>query len=327
MAWTEKGKHDRTWRARWRDPRSNSTTSRGGFRHRADALTYAKRMEREAREAIEAERAEGTAAAIPLSELIRAWREAKAGNRDAGPTAYRVSKACEAAGWGTVRDITPESAARWMENGSKRTGACLRAILNWGRVHRAQPVAPLVLDVLRPGKVSRREPGPVLSRDRVLEVIASAYADDENWGLAVECLARFGWRPMDVATMEPREVSPTGFVSKHTKHGGHIRTALPQDIHDAMAPWMDRPRIFHDWRRAEWTAWETTKNVGLPAAFRARFGFGVYELKRFAITKLLQRLSAADVVLITGHRDTKSLEAYRQDDEAYTRDLMAKTAI
>lgn len=281
------------------------------------------------------------------------------------PARYRTSFAATwgakamAQGWKKPQDVTAAGIDDWLRNSkaarTKATqdgktkppahGAALRyllALLRWGsKAPRCVPVKPEVL-TYSPARLVRpikRERPALLTSDQVAQVRTLASAHGERASAVIRYLLTYAARPITAIRLRRKhlDMDRLELSINEAKSSGSWRHPITKEEAlwwNGLASWTDDPEapLFPHWR--EDRAWrENGSAVELQLWYRANIGRkidagpldGIYNLKRYAITGMLQRgLDPATVALFSGHKTLSQVLTYNTTNATTARAALAR---
>lgn len=264
------------------------------------------------------------ASQIPMTEILERWEVAKvADDNDPLHTAKaksRLKTLVTSRNWHATASITPLEVSNYRKaGGSPRACALLAAVLRWATDTLDQYTNPKTLLALKPGRPGRR-PSPVLMlAQRVAEVEATAAAESESAAALVHCLSTYGWRPITAARHKVRDFDEAGAsITCAVKGGDVVRHLLLPETIGRLARLVagrgpDEP-LFIDPRTGK--AWALDGARSISEWAETHLKIKVYDLKRYAITTMLNRgIPAHDVASFTGHRTISQVLKYSRTNE------------
>lgn len=323
------------WLIRWREPSGSKLESSELYAKESDATRELGRLQAR----LDAAKQINASSLIGLERLIGLWAQSRLelGNDPHWTERHRslLVTMVTAMEWGTVRDITPAEVERWRQRRPKgkgpkgnpkllvggrdpRRGALLRGCLRWVMETHRQPVDPFTLIALRPPRLRRRPKAELMTLEEVTETQQRADAIGPDAGALVHCLSRYGWRPATAARLTVGDVAK-GQITTSVKGGDIVRHPIAADTIQRLAKLMkgrpaDAPLFRHPQTREPFTLDGAS---GIPQWYRTYMRGKIYDLKRWAITTMLDRgIAAADVKLFTGHRTVAQVLLYLRTNEA-----------
>lgn len=281
-----------------------------------------------------------------IAELLEQWRKVRLAE-DHGMPSYiheveeRLTKLAQARRWVKISDITVPSLDAWKtETGGRgvaRSLSYLLGVLRWGRQRYGIPIDERVLAMRRPRQARRVLADDLLTDDQIAELQDRAVEMGPDIVGLIHYLITYGPRPITACTRLVRHVSlAEGTMLVQAKRSGEWRHALlPESVklwaplitgRAAGEPLFLDPRTGKGWpvdsrhRAAVLGSWYE-RVLGVPL-FGRRLG-GIYNLKRYAITRMLkQGMDAATVAKFTGHLTLSQVLLYARGNEATTRDAL-----
>lgn len=294
---------------------------------------------REVESRIAARRPAHVGADLDMTEILERYRLRRT---SMGGRAIHVDKAhkrlaslCAENKWTNARSVTPASIERWkLAGGSPRAGAYLRAVLRWAMETLDQAVDSRALVALRPRPLRRRPKAGLATEVQLAEWQAKADACGDNPGALVHCLSTYGWRPITAADLKVGDFNATeGTVTTAVKGGDIVRhPLLPETIARLQTITAGRPAdapLFLDPRAKEPRGWEpdASKRDSIIDWCRTQLGLKSYDLKRWAISRMLSRgLAPQTVALFTGHRTISQVLTYARTNDEKARAALALMA-
>lgn len=270
---------------------------------------------------------------LDMMEVLRRWRIAKigSGNDELHTCAAeaRLRALCRSRNWLTTSAVTPVTISSYRTaGGSPRTCSFLAGVLRWAQDTLGQYVDPRALPALRAGKAGRR-PSPMLMADAaVVALERQALAFSQSAGDLIHCLSAYGWRPITAARLLVRDFDAVGgAITCRVKGGDEVRHLLLDDTTRrlrarAAAAWPEEP-LFTDPRSG--MAWELQS--GISRWCRDHLGAKVYDLKRYAISSMLDRgIPPQHIAAFTGHRTISQVLKYARSNEVRQRAALQKMA-
>lgn len=274
----------------------------------------------------------------------------------------RLTKLATAVGWITTGDITTAAVenVKTMRAGRvKYEMRLLRSVLSWARDALGQPVEHQVVKPRRARRGSampKELPGVLLSDGQVATLVERAGTHDGRPYAAGRALAHYlatyGARPITAARIQVGDVNLVAgeLTLRHLKHAAPIVHALTQHTRDLLAPLCvgrsstdplfttppPSPRKDEQafdplkaWPISQGRSlsmlmwWRRTVCKGVDGlTTQAR---GIYNLKRYAITKMRQAgIDLETIARFTGHGNVRSLLIYTRSDTARTHEVLAR---
>lgn len=266
-----------------------------------------------------------------LFNLVDLWRKEN-------PTPYRedaahrLSRLVNQRGWLAPERLTANDLATWVREdpGWRRPCQYLRTVLRWAAaVHRI----PVRSDVLswRPPRQSRKAKPPLLTDEQVQLILARAAELGPRSFAVIDYLSTYGARPITAVRLRV-----SGFDADHgelvlgenspeKKSGGWRHRLYVKHLDQWPTLWWEGdaaavpifPHYKEDraWRitrgRADELASFYANRISAPLAGKLGTLTGIYDLKRYAITRLFRAgVDPGTIALFTGHMDEKQLMTY-----------------
>lgn len=252
---------------------------------------------------------------LPWAEVVDRWAATRA------PGRYRLEavKYFKAKPWVDTMAVTVAHAAGLPANWQRG----LKSILRWAKRLLNQPVDPQVLDL--PVTKPRRRPETPLLEDGV---VAQVQIDADGWspgtGALVHLLITYGHRAESLVRLTIDAVDmKKGTLTIPVKSGDVIRhPLLPETVARIRALAKRKGPLFRNHLGVGWV-----DGAHFATWFNHTMGFGYYDLKRWAISRMLAAgLDAKTVASITGHRTVNLLlNTYMRTN--HTRQLAALEVI
>lgn len=290
------------------------------------ALAHAKRLE-----AAAAKHRPGTQLGIDV--VIQRWQDAKLSGpqpNDEWSTkqaARRARNLCATMEWDSTAAITPAEITRWRKERprSARLGAILRAILWWAKDHLEQQVADATLVALRPPRQLRKPEPPLMTPEQVEKLLAKARELSVSVHALLHALSIYGWRPITAAKMRVEHLVGD-MIDCQIKGGDTIRHPLLPETLELLQPLIAGRKPGDPLFRQPTTgkAWKTHGTASIPVWCQKRLGFQVYDLKRYAISHLVDNIPLKDAQSYTGHRTLAQLLRYARTNEKRQRNVLPK---
>ena len=317
------------WRVRWREGGRDAPMKVSPlYDTKAKAVEAAERIEAELAAAKTLHRGD----LLDLRTILVRWRQDRiaAGNDERWTTqsAAYCGRMAEAHNWKTVQDITPEAVSRWRAGGGRsRSGGEMRAVLRWAAEVLGQPVDPRTLIRLRPPKAKRSVLADLLTDEQVVQWQAQADAMGGSAGALVHCLSTYGWRPITAARLRAGHVDLAAGAIRLRVKASSGQDEIAHPLAPATVARL-RPLVEGKQASAPVFRWGDgggfSETDGIPTWFRRHFRHGVYDLKRFAISRMLSRgLPPQTVAMFTGHRTLSQVLLYARTNEQTARAALA----
>ena len=254
-----------------------------------------------------------------------------------------IKRLMKSPGWKNSIDITMPKLDAWVTKqkgkGVARPLAYLKVVLKYGRDCLNQPVRPEVLSFRRErGKTPK--PPELLSESEVASIIALAATKGAEFGQAIEHLATYGCRPIDLCRLQvgDLDVAAGTLTLRDTKNGETVTHPLmSKHIAPMAALAKDRKATAPLFRNPRGLAWTLSKGGSaneiatwyrrlvweiLPASRR-----GIYLLKDYAISHMdAAGVDDATKALFTGHRDLRSYGRYKATNHTAARKALDRIA-
>jgi integrase len=278
-------------------------------------------------------------AARTVIEVARAW-EAEAPSPHRSEAAFRICEAARRRGWGAIESLGAAELSTWQREASPRYGQYLRTLLRWAARQHRLPVRADALD-WRPGKYPRRPPIPLLTDAQAKAIRGCARRYGGGTAALIDYLLTYGARPITACQLRRRhlDASRGELIIEHAKHSGGWRHAVRDDHvaawlklgKDLDGPLFPHPQPGEDGKPRAWkvergSARELCNWYKSTIAKRLKLGAqaGIYNLKRYAITKLLRSgVDPATVALFTGHLDLEQVLTYAKSNADLQRQALA----
>lgn len=290
--------------------------------------------------------------------LLDAWVAEHPARYRANFSSTWIPKAT-AQGWKKPQDVTAATLDDWLRaskaartkatlDGTRKPpayGAALRyllALLRWGaKAPRCVPVKPEVLTyspsrLVRP---SKRERPALLTIEQVVEIRSLALGLGERSSAVIRYLLTYAARPITAVRLKRKHLDMDRLELSilEAKSSGSWRHPITKEEAEwwhGLADWTDDPEapLFPHWRdNRPWR--ENGSAVELQLWYRANIGKkvddgplnGIYNLKRYAITGMLQRgLDPATVALFSGHKTLSQVLTYNTTNAVTARAALSR---
>ena len=270
---------------------------------------------------------------LTLGEILVRWGKDKVGTgNDPLHTAAAVSRLrhlTAARNWSGTAAVTALSVSDYRrDGGSPRTCAFLASVLRWSRDVLDQYVDPKALLALRPGRAGRKPSPTLLTFEQVSALESLAQSQSASAGALVHCLSTYGWRPITAARLRVSDLDlADGTITCSVKGGDVVRhPLLPETI--ARLRWLvakssPTEPLFIDPRSGK--AWGLTSAGVIDQWSRNHLRTKVYDLKRYAISRMLSRgIPPQDIAAFTGHRTISQVLKYSRSNETQQRLTLEK---
>lgn len=317
MSYIEKVPNRKRWRLRWREG------GRGTKKHTSEWFGSIKEVEAfqllvDAR--VAAAKPLGKKLSVPLLECIERWkkrqedRNVPRSRRYIDETAETLRALLKANKWTVTTDV------KSMEHLGIGNYRLMRALLRFARDHCEQPLLSRAL--LPPDAPRRRPKKPLISPERVPELVAKATEWSYSNGVIAHIVAVYGHRPQSLVGLRPSAIeiknADRGWITLTVKSGDIIRHPLLPETVAALAHLIKdaKPKapLFINHLAEEWTTGQAYSSwfyhcVGGDVE-------GIYDLKRWAISWMhAGGMDVATIASITGHR-TETINRYLVSNEA-----------
>lgn len=217
-----------------------------------------------------------------------------------------------------------------LQGGDKRSCAYLLTVLRWAARWRHLPINADVLRYRLPAS-ARRAPAALLTDGQAASIQECAWAMGPRAGAIIDYLLTYGARPITACRLQVRHLDAAAceLVLPDEKHSGgwrHRITPEHLDLWASLPRWEPPkgtpadalpmfPHYLEDraWRLKNGSAGELASWFKNTIGKRLKLGptTGIYQLKRYAITRLLRLTSdPATVASFTGHRDLEQVMTY-----------------
>lgn len=274
--------------------------------------------------------------ALDLATILARWTASRlAQGRDphsVAKAARRVELAAEGR-WTALHDITPAAIDAWRTAAKRTAGAArvLHAVLTYAQDYCDQDIERRVLVALRPGQRKRKAPQPLLSAAQVEAAMVEARKQGPSAAALLHCLSTYGWRPITAARLTVASLDAAGGTICTANKGGHTnRHHLLAQTLAMLAPLVagrdDAAPMFIDERQDPPRAWKLYSAGSIPDWCEHVAGVMSYDVKRFAITHLLEVMSAKEAQAITGHLTLSQLLVYPRRSEESGKAAVEKLA-
>lgn len=340
MPWISGPKKRGPWRVMWREGgRTSPIRASQTYHSRVDAEAFRRDVD-----AMLAERRRLGGAALPstpIDDLLKRWKVSRlaAGRvREAyaDEAVGHVTAMAEEMEWTRLSDVTTDAVDRWR---SKRPGGrgtdkpiqCLKGWLNWCRRTLRLAVDDGVLLIEKRRTPATRK-AALLTEPQVAAILGTALrVGNASVATALEHIALYGCRPIDVCRLEVRDWNPTARTITyrqtknlddithpvHAAHGAKL-TALCADRGPEeplfLDPW-SRPWRITAGKAEGMSSWYAA-NIGQHVAGLTKEQRGIYCLKRFALTRMMAATGNRQAVAtVSGHRSLQVLDRYLTTNE------------
>lgn len=245
---------------------------------------------------------------LEWSEVVTRWAKSRAPGRYADEAKAYLLKLP----WQSVLDASPAAVADMPAIWQRITKACLR----WAERMLDQPTPRRVLAV--PNKRKRtRAVRPLMDDELVAKVRLQAQGFGPGDAALVHLLSTYGHRAESLVLLPCSAYDPVArLLSMEVKGGHRVCHPVLAETHDLLSALQEgrapgAPLFVNHLG----VAWETGQ--AFASWFWHAFGFGYYDLKRWAISRMLSAgLDAKTVASITGHRTvTLLLNTYARTNE------------
>lgn len=302
---------------------------------------------------------------VTLRKLVERWRDVKRAEKRVMPSYLLeveedLMGLATARSWVNYQDITIAELHKWKIEkngvGTARLLSYLLAVLRWGWREYGLPVDPMVIRHKTPQAPRKVVAELLLSNEQVNRLCDRAMGISPGVAALVHYLATYGPRPITACT---RLISDVDFTEKTLlvdgKRSGQWRHALHDDTMKLFAATAKgrgpNEPLFMDPRTAAinlrsrmpdvgtgsgWTITRKHEAVALAGWYARTLGKpvcgetlkGIYRLKDYAITGMLQRgVDAATIAKFTGHLTVAQVLVYARGNETTTRKALEKVCV
>lgn len=341
MAWVEK--HGDKWRVRWRDDRGKLCSSEGftNRRQAEAALIELERKQPKRRANRRKPTGPDTATRWAIEELIDRYVEERLALGKIVPATahgYRSNgkRLARRAGWLYTDDISAEGLARCLTGyGQQAIGRrYLLAVLRWAARRHGVTLRNDLLELLNPGQTD--ESSHALLTDAQYQEM-QAIADQHGQGPLVHCLATYGWRPATAAAivngdwdMTAKWVRLTHVKGRRSDRGHALLDDTVRIVGGVINNQTDR-QTFRSPKGFPWRLGASGSPEGMVKWYQATLqcvapaAGGIYALKRYAITRMLERGIPVHLIQsITQHRTASQVMRYARSSELSSRQAVAR---
>lgn len=320
-------------RARWREPGRRSPRSGPVFDTREEVETWLLTSD--------------LAGPARITDLIDRWCQAQQWSRHAKKAQTQLQALLEDTGWVHLPQISRRGLEAWNE---KRGGSRLRtpgkhaqhtityllALLRWATDLKLA-VIPGELLRLKPPRSGRQAAKRLYTDDEIAAIRSASWYYGARSAALIDYLLSYGGRPKMAAELAVADLDPSRpalRINKSKRSGGwwHPITETQADVwlglHEDPAPTdplfphykEDRPWRHEKDEMAFWYRNTIAKRIGLD-----REVCGIYNLKRWAITRMLSMLGdPALVAQFTGHLTKSQVLRYAVTNEERALQALAK---
>jgi integrase len=243
---------------------------------------------------------------LPWAELVERWQahhgQHESPRRYVAQGALLLRRLAAEHRWSATHDVRADAVSR-VHAGGRRV---LFAFLRWAELHQGQTIDRRALIPAKPP--ARKPERPLLTDAQVAAIQAKAEAVAAGNGALVHLIATYGHRAENLVRATVDAFDPAGWLTLTVKGGDRIRhPLLPEAVDLLRALAVGRAQsdpLF-------------PSHLGRPfdsgSAFSSWFthslaGHGYYDLKRYAISRMLAGgVDAKTVASITGHRTVSLL--------------------
>lgn len=281
-----------------------------------------------------------------LADLIKRWQGIKLAEKRCMPSyADEVKRdllaLATARKWTAISDVTMESIDQWKVatkgKGMSRQLSMLLGVLRWGHRQYGLKVDARVLKHAAPRIVRKVMADALLTDEQVAELVEAASEKGATVAALIHYLSTYGARPVTACTRTIAHVDFTaGSMLVDGKRSGEWRHAILANTLDFFAaattgrpvtdPLFLDPRTGKAWvlnwqhAAAQLCAWYR-RTLGEPLCGK-KLG-GIYDLKRYAITRMLRKgIDAPTVAKFTGHLTLSQVLQYARGNETTTRNVL-----
>jgi integrase len=323
------------YRVRWRE--SGRQVASAAVKTRLEAEVMARRIEQDLARAQALRQDVQAGRMMPLEAVIERYCLAGVSTGRMGQgRAWEVRRGClrfiAERGWTTTAAITAESLDRWrIEAATGQRGdnpaRYLLAVLRWASGPPLRQVVDPGLFVLRSPRRPRKGPPPLLSESQVGHlIILATKAGGEVAGAAIEHLATYGCRPVELCRLQVQDLSPAGVLTHRTTKNAQpvshpllphhrsryaaLASGMPPENPLFPSPDGDFWWLGSRGQAAELTNWyrdRCSTPAGLPVSQR-----GIYCLKDYAISRMESAgIDDRTKALFTGHQTLAVFARYK----------------
>lgn len=281
-----------------------------------------------------------------LADLITRWRAVKLSEKRCMPSyALEVERdllnVAKARKWTGIRDVTMESLDQWKVEtngkGTSRQISMLLSVLRWGHRQYGLPIDERVRKHPTPRSVRKVMADALLTDEQVSALVEAAGEHGPSVSALIHYLSTYGARPVTACTRTIADVDFTrGSMLVDGKRSGQWRHAiLPETLAFFAAATAGRPLtdpLFLDPRTGKGWALNWQHSAAQLCAWYTRtLGrklcgpslSGIYDLKRYAITRMLRKgIDAPTVAKFTGHLTLSQVLQYARGNETTTRNVL-----
>ncbi len=257
---------------------------------------------------------------LTWSEVVQRWQNSRAPGRYTDEAGAYLRKLA----WRSTADASALEIDQMPQGWQRVT----KAVLRWAVRMLDQPVPPRAL--LVPTKRTKAKPkAPLMATDKVQEVQTQADGFSPGTGALVHLLATYGHRAESLVALTCAAYDQaTHMLTLPVKGGDVVRHPVLETTHARLvALCQDQASDAPLFRNHLGKTWVDGR--AFASWFNHTFGFGYYDLKRYAITRMLGAgLDAKTVASITGHRTVSLLlNTYARTNEERQRAALATLAV
>lgn len=284
-----------------------------------------------------------TATARHFFDVLDIWKK-----EDPSPyrkdVEVRLSAAAKARGWSDISRIDVGELKAWQrECRCPRYGQYMATVMRWAAAEHHMDIRPDAL-AWKPGSYARKAPVPLLTDQQAKAIRESAKSYGDRAFAIIDYLLTYGARPITACRLVRNnlDLRRSELVIDDAKHSGgwrhavhdRHRTAWPKvaiRLKDGEVRDTGRDPLFPHCR--EDRAWKVDRSAAElcnwyknTIAKKLKLGrmSGIYHLKRYAITSMLQRgIDPATVALFTGHLDINQVLTYAKSNSQTQRAALA----
>lgn len=317
MSHLERHQTKKQWRVRWREGgRGSPQKSSEWYSKKVDAELFQAQIQGRK---LAKKPASGRALML-LPEIIERWRERvkdKRSERYVQETCDLLHKLVADKNWKHTNDVTETDT---LNVGTYRL---IRALLKFAHLRYGQPLPSL----LPPDQPKKQPEADLLELPEVSALIAAAAEWSDGAGAIAHLVAMYGHRPESLVHL-PCKAVRDGKLFLTVKSGDEVAHQLLKDSYLLLERLKGNRKPSEPlFLNAEGKPWKN--GHAYSGFFFHRVGnhkLGIYQLKRFALTRMLSAgLDVATIASITGHRTPLTILRYARTNQA--RQKMALDAI
>lgn len=276
-----------------------------------------------------------------LRELIDAWAAEKRHSDHAQHVSRVLSRVLAEQGWTRPSHITYQAVVDWnVARGGRSLDIAgvnvrmplqyLRTILRWAHQQHHVVVDQRLLEQGVMPRAKRKPKRQLLTTDQIIAIRLEAWSMGPRAGALIDYLSTYGARPITATRLTQADLDPETCVLRiqdAKRSGGWTHPIDPDQAATWSQLWQGPGPLFPHWREDrpwriqrgyanEMGNWYRSTVVKRLSRQDAVPNHTIYDLKRFAITTMLDRgLDPATVATFTGHLDVGQVLTYNRTNE------------